>query len=77
MLAACALMIKRRELRELHVFSCEITFRIDRKISPSIGTAFIDRYNFALTDVSDRIRAFQNFERLSRLIVDLEIARNA
>ena len=77
MLAACALMIKRRELRELQVFSCKISFRIDCKISPSIGAAFVDRHDFAVTDISDRIRTFQNFERLSRLIVKLEIARHA
>ena len=77
MFAAFPLMIERRKLREFHVVRCEITFGVDRKISPSVRTALIDRDNFAIAHVGDRVRAFQDFERLPRLIVELEIALHA
>src|SRR6266705_6179116 len=75
MLAACALMIKGWELCKLHILRGKVTFWIDREISHSIRAAFVNGDNLAVAHVGDRIRSFQDFERLACLFVDLEIAR--
>ena len=62
MLAAFALMIERRKLREFYVLRGEIAFRIDREVSPPIGAALIDRDNFAVAYVGNRVCPFQDFE---------------
>ena len=77
MLAARTLVIQRRELGKLCVFGGEITFRIDRELSHSVGATFIDGHDLPFTHVGDCVGAFQNFECFARLIVDLEIFRNS
>ncbi len=70
-------MIKRRKLREFYVLRREIALCIDRELAHSICPAFVDGNNLAITYVRNRVRALENFERLTRLIVHFEIARHA
>src|SRR6266540_2130600 len=53
-LAAGALMIKRRELRERDVFRCEITVGVYSKLSRTVSAIFIDSYDLAVADIGYR-----------------------
>ena len=76
MLAARALVIKRREFRKLHILRREIAVCIHRQIAQSVGAILVHGDDFAVADVRYRVRRFYQFQRLTRLIVELEIARN-
>ena len=68
-LAAKALVIQSGELRERHVFRCEITVRVHSELSRTVSAIFIDSYDLAVTDIGYGVRRFYQLESLSRLII--------
>ena len=75
-LAAGTLVIKRWELCKLHVLGSEISICVNGEPAHSIRAILVNGYNLALADVRYCVRRFYRFERLSRLIIKLEIAWN-
>ena len=64
MLAARALMIERRELRELYDSSPSDNHHCPPPAAPPVGAALIHGNDFAFADIGDRIGSFQNLERV-------------
>ena len=77
MLAAGALVIKRWELGKLHILRSEIAICIHSELSHPVGAILVNSDNLAVANIRYCVRRLYQFERLSRLIVDFEIPRNA
>ena len=77
MLAACALVIERRELGKLHVLRSEIALCVHGELAHPVGAIFINSDNFAVANVRYCVRGFYRFERLTSLIIEPEIPWNA
>ena len=77
MLAACALVIERRELGKLHVLRSEIALCVHGESSNPVRAIFVNSDNLAVANVCYRIRRLYQLDRLSRLIVEVEISPNA
>ena len=71
-----ALMIKGGKLRELQIIRSEVTLLINIQLSLPIRPVFVNRHDFSVADICDRLSSFQDLDRLSGLVIHLELGRN-